>query len=104
MFLDFPKRHSIVIQIHTKSYFLLMTFHLPKTIINRESFTAILTTIPLNFTSIFGFSNSSFNHILRTTKDTRNFFILLFYYFFGFHLFSDDWNLRVLRNPLNYFV
>ena len=103
MFLDFPKRHSIIIQIHAKSDFLLVAFHLPKTIVDRKSFTTIFTPKSLNVISMLCFSYPSLNNMVRSTKDTRNFFILLCYYFLGFHLFSDVWNLGFFGTPLTLF-
>ena len=103
MLLDFPKRHSIIIQIHAKSYFLLMISHPIKTIIKNKSVRTFFALISLYYSSMLRFSLSIFLYIFRITSRTSYIFILLLNYIFGFHFgFNGLMNSkRVFTHPLS---
>src|SRR3989344_4101099 len=104
MLLDFPKRHSIIIQIHAKCYFLLMIFHLVKTIVNRKSLP------PSSYIQIFEhyplypvFLIPLLIILLELQKIQETFLYFCAIISLDFICLATIGIWGVLRNPLNYF-
>ena len=103
MFLDFSKRHSIVIQVHAKSYLLFMISHSVKSIIKNKSVRTFIALISLYYPPMLCFSPCIFLYIFRITFRTDYIFILLLNYIFGFHFGFNGLmkSKRVFTHPLS---